>query len=303
MKILLQFVILWFVIVPTFGQTNQQVDYLTILKRACEYDTCNKKALPPFTYQSSNDSELVSLRKRFNLDSIAGFGNETSRILNLLHWVHNTVGHDGQHESGIKNINANEILTFAIEKHIKVCCGELATTLNDCYLAMGYASRKIYCFPKDSLRNDGDSHVINAVYLSSKNKWVWVDPTNDAYVMNEHGDLLSIEEVRERLINNKPLIVNPDANWNHKSSTTKNYYLDIYMAKNLYYYYCPLNSEVNYETWGRNKKVTYVYLFPLDYHINWTFKTDDYYNPELKTTFNRYHIYNPEVFWHAPTKN
>ena len=31
-------------------------------------------------------------------------------------------------------------------------------------------------------------------------KWLWIDPTFDAYVMNEKGELLSIEEVRERLI-------------------------------------------------------------------------------------------------------
>jgi hypothetical protein len=245
---------------------------------------------------------LAALRKNFNLDSIAGFGNEVSRLINLLHWVHNTVSHDGQHESGIVNINANEIITAATTKHIGVSCGELATTLNDCYLAMGWKSRKIYCFPKDSLKNDHDSHVINVVYLASKKKWIWVDPTNDAYVMNEKGELLSIEEVRQRLITDKPLIVNPDANWNHKSSMTKEYYLDIYMAKNLYRFYCPLNSEYDYETWGQNKKVIYVYLYPLDYTKKVDFKTDDYFNPDLKTTFKTYNLFNQNLFWRAPNE-
>jgi len=283
------------------GQVQDNSFYLKILKRAEKYDSTDIPGFPKFTYQSPNDSCLIALRKKFKLDSIAGFGNETTRVLNLLHWVHNTVSHDGQHESGITKINANEILTAAIERNTKVCCGELASTLNDCYLAMGWKSRKIYCFPKDSLRVDHDSHVINIVYLYSKQKWILVDPTNDAYIKDENGELLSIEEVRERLIQGKTLIINPDANYNHISSVTKDYYLDYYMTKNLYRFYCPLNSEYDYETWGQNHKVVYVYLWPLDYQKKLPFKTDDYYNEDVKTTFNTYNIFNSKLFWQKPS--
>jgi hypothetical protein len=72
------------------------------------------------------------------------------------------------------------------------------------------------------------------------------------------------------------------------------------MAKNLYRFYCPLNSEYDYETWGLNKRVTYVYLYPLDYTKKVAFKTEDHYNPELKTTFNTYNIFNKKLFWQAP---
>jgi len=46
--------------------------------------------------------------------------------------------------------------------------------------------------------------------------------------------------------------------------------------------------------------VIYVYLWPLDYHKSLPFKTEDYYNPDVKTTFNTYNVYNPEIFWQAP---
>jgi hypothetical protein len=298
MKYLL-FLLLISTSILSFGQPPNNIDYLAILKTAT-YNYKDKEHIPRFTYESSNDSKLVALRKKFNLDSVAGFGNEESRLLNLLHWVHNMVRHDGTNESGIKSINANEILQTAMSKHIGVSCGELATTLNDCYLAMGWSSRKIYCFPQDSSHVDHDSHVINAVYVSSKNKWIWVDPTNDAYVMDENGNLLSIEEVRQRLIENKPLIVNPDANWNHRISQTKDNYLNYYMAKNLYRMYCPLNSEYDYETWGRNKKVIYINLLPANYSKKVPHKTDDYYNENLKTTFVNYYTYNPNLFWQIP---
>jgi hypothetical protein len=268
-----------------------------ILKRASLFDNVNNGNIPNFTYQSSNDTALVNLRRKYNLDSVAGFGNTESRILNLLHWVHNTVRHDGQNPSGIKNSNANEILTAAITKGIGVSCGELATTLNDVYLAMGYYTRKVYCFPKDSLKTDMDSHVLNAVFISSKNKWIWVDPTNDAYVMNEKGELLSVTEVRERLISGKSLIVNPDANWNRRTSMTKDYYLDIYMAKNLYRFYSPLKSEYDYETMTTGKTITYVHLFPLDYK-----KVHSSLEKKDNTPASKIKIitYNSGLFWAAP---
>jgi hypothetical protein len=285
--------------VTLFAQPQKGVDYLAILKGAGAYDREQKNPIPVFTYQSSNYPALKALRKQYNLDSIAGFGTQESRLINLMHWVHNTVKHNGAVESGIKNINATEIIHIAAAKNIGVSCGELATTLNDCLLAMGWSSRKIYCFPKDSLKTDNDSHVINAVWLSSKNKWIWLDPTNDAYIMNEKGELLGIAEVRQRLVENRPLIVNPDANWNHKSSMTKDYYLDIYMAKNLYRMYSPLNSEYDYETWGRDKEVVYINLLPLDAGAM-PKKPRDYFNENLKTNFINYYVFDPEVFWQKP---
>src|SRR6202012_5717928 len=95
----------------------------------------------------------------------------------------------------------------------------------------------------------------------------WIDPTFCAYVMNEKGELLNLEEVRERIIDDKPLILNPDANWNHKASETKEYYLYYDMAKNLYRLQCPISSEYDTETASPGKTITYVQLLPLDFYI------------------------------------
>ena len=274
-------------------------DYLYILKKAGKYNPAEKRPIPDFTYQSANDTELVLVRKKFNLDSVAGFGNEISRLINLLHWVHNTVKHNGQQESGIKDINALEIINTSTSKGTGVSCGELATTLNDCYLAMGWKTRKVYCFPKDSLGVDFDSHVINIVYAASLKKWIWVDPTNDAYVMNEHGSLLSIREVRERLINNNPLILNPDANWNHRMSTVSQSYLYNYMAKNLYRFFSPLNSEYNYQTAKPGKTQIYVHLLPLDYSKQYPVKSESY-DQDSKINFINYKTNNDGWFWKVP---
>lgn len=271
-------------------------DYMYILQHAGAYNTAEKRPLPKFIYQPASAPALVALRKKFNLDSVAGPGTDASKIINILHWVHNTVNHDGQHESGITGMNADEIINAATTRKVGVSCGELASVLQDCYLAMGWKVRKVYCFPKDSLKTDFDSHVINVVYLADKDKWVWMDPTNNAYVTDADGNLLSIREVREALVQNKPLAINADANWNKRMAVKKEDYLYRYMAKNLYMLYSPLKAEYDYQTPGKNAEVTYVNLLPLDYFAQ---------SPDVSTSVKKatgtkviwYRTNNPDKFW------
>lgn len=239
-------------------------DYLYILKRAGKYNPNDSRILPAFTYQPSDNPHLVQLRKAFNLDSIAGQGDEISRIKNLLHWIHNLIPHDGNHGNPeVKN--ALSMIAECKKDKRGLNCRGLATVLNECYLSMGFKSRFVTCLPKDSLKKDFDCHVINMVYSETMKKWLWMDPTNDAYVMNDKGELLSIEEVRERIINGLPLVVNEDANWNHKSAVTIDDYIYRYMAKNLYILQCPVSSEYDSETNAPGKTISYIELLPLDY--------------------------------------
>jgi len=221
-------------------------------------------------------------------------------VLALMHWLHNLVPHDGQHENPVVK-NALSMIAVCKKENRGLNCRGLATTLNECYLSLGFKSRFVTCLPKDSLGIDQDCHVINIVYVPSLKKWVWVDPTFDTYVMNEKGELLSIEEVRQRIIDNDPLIISPDANWNHRSSETKEHYLFYYMAKNLYRLECPLNSAYDIETTANGKNIEYIQLLPLDYfkqpaRTAWT-------NRYTKTSYTDYYTNNPAYFWQAPENN
>jgi hypothetical protein len=273
-------------------------DYLYIIKKAGQYNNNENRELPKFSYQSSNNPNLVALRKAFNLDSIAGFGNQVSRILNLMHWIHNLVPHDGSHENPAI-MNAMSMIAVCKKESRGLNCRGLATVLNECYLAMGFESRFVTCLPKDSLGVDNDCHVINMVYSTQLKKWLWIDPTFDAYVMNEKGELLGIEEVRDKIINDKPLILNPEANWNHKVSETKESYLYTYMAKNLYLLECPLSSEYDTETRQAGKSISYMQLIPLDYFKK-SLETSSSTNSLNKTTFIKFKTNNINTFWQAP---
>jgi hypothetical protein len=234
-------------------------DYRYILQQAQGYAAQPKGQLPAFTYQATTEPQLVALRQQYKLDSIAGMGSDVSKVINLMHWVHDRIQHDGNHENPALR-NAQALLTVCRQESRGLNCRGLATVLNEVYLAMGFQSRFVGCLPKDT--TDVDSHVINSVYVPSQRKWLYMDPTQDAYVLNELGELLSVAEVRQRLMGGQPLLLNPTANWNHKISATKAEYLDQYMAKNLYYLERPADSQRDLETRREGKTIHYVRLVP-----------------------------------------
>ena len=59
----------------------------------------------------------------------------------------------------------------------------MATILKDAYQAMGYPARTVTCMPKDTA--DFDCHVITVVWSKQQQKWIWMDPTFNAYVSDE----------------------------------------------------------------------------------------------------------------------
>lgn len=264
-------------------KAREQGDFMWILRQAGPYDSsAPTDSLPRFRYADPNDRDLVRVREYFNLDSIAGSGDELSKIRNLMHWVHNAVRHDGSSRNPTSR-NAIDLIEVCRKENRGINCRMMAQVLNECYLAMGFKSRFVTCMPRKMVN---DCHVINVVYSATLDKWVWVDPTFDAYVVDENGVMLSIQEVRERMRDGRPYFLNEDANWNNESPQTQKHYLDTYMAKNLYYLVCSDRSEFDTETWCEGKHpVYYVALIPEGYDCD-----------------REYHFMttNDEWFWASP---
>lgn len=234
-------------------------DYRQILRSAPAYGAAGSDSTLRFTYATPDDPNLVRVRQYFRLDSVAGAGDELSKIRRLMTWVHNVVRHDGSSRNPEMR-NAISMVELCRREGRGINCRMMAQILNECYLAMGFRSRFVTCLPRTMV---SDCHVINAVYSVTLGKWVWMDPTFNAWVTDENGMLLSIAEVRERIIDGRPYFLNEDANWNNQARQTKADYLDRYMAKNLYYLQCPLRSEFNTETWYEGKPtVSYRCLAP-----------------------------------------
>ena len=258
---------------------------LSVLKKSAPYskDTAQQDIL--FRYQPKESKNLRMVRDYFKLDSVVGQGDELSKIINLLHFAHDNIRHDGGNQA-FAELDAIDLYNYYKTTGKGVNCRQLAISLCEMYLSMGIPARYVTCMPADSL--DYECHVINTVWSEQLQKWLYIDPTMDAWVTDENGTMLSIAEVRERLINDQPLVLCETANWNHESQQTKEYYLETYMAKNLYYFVCKKLNRFNPESLYRNNDpADDVRLIPVGF-VNQNWKCD--------TTTD------PEVFWAKPKK-
>lgn len=222
--------------------------YIVALKGSAPYSPGSYAGDESFTYASADDSCMRRMRQFFKLDSIAGSGNEVSQMKNIMVWLHNNIRHDGWNgfPKGVDH-NAIDLYKACKAQNRGLNCRGLAIVLSELYMSMGWPSRFVTC---QSVKYDvdPDCHVICMVWSHNLGKWLWMDPTFAAYVMDEDGQLLGIREVRQRLIDGDPLSINADANWNNEDDETTLQYLYIYMAKNLYYISAHLHNGFNIES-------------------------------------------------------
>ena len=255
---------------------------LEILKESPAYrrDSIQKHE---FVYAQPSDTLLRLSQERFNLDSIAGNGDDISRIKNLLYWVHNNIPHDGSNGLAPGARNLRNTYDCSKRDSCGYNCRALAICLTEALLAEGIPARYITCESK-KWDTDNDCHVICVAWSESLGKWIWVDPTFAAYVTDENGLLLHPGEVRYRLQNDLPLILNEDANWNNRSKEDKEYYLDKYMAKNLYIMSANTLNQAEPEGETTHNKGKVVAIVPVG---------SNYTNAHIVTT-------DDEWFWQAP---
>jgi hypothetical protein len=203
------------------------------------------------------------------LDTIAGKGVEIDQLRNLMHWVHGLAIHTSNAVVPEK-MNSLNLLHLIHTKVKRINCGMFAVILNDAYLALGWKSRIVHLkpFEKDHI----ESHVVNAVHCQQLAKWLFFDPNLNAYFMDERGEILSIVEIRQRLIDGAVLQVNDELAFNSDNKVFaalgqhfgKEFYR-LYIAKNMFRYDCPQYSTFDYQSKPDGK--VYIELLPLGYRV------------------------------------
>lgn len=267
-----------------FGYMEEFTEHYTMLLKYTNFTAADQSISPSyeFTYQHPNNPHLSKLREQYHLNEVAGTGDEVSQIINLMKWVDQRLIHGN--EPPPKLVHAHSVLEMAEHADMKVNCYVIATILTEVYLSLGYPARRIHCGPYDAY--DLDSHVVTAVYSYQLRKWLYMDASWGVYVTDLEGTLMSPEEFRYHMASNVPLMI---------QSTNKNWewsdFYKGYMAKNLFWFLCPCDSQFHYE--GTNQKKEFCALVP-----------EHYYPLEL-TTKSAYrtsvHVTSESsVFWRAP---
>lgn len=255
--------------------------YLETLQLSAPYERVGQKT-PVIRYMPPTDSLLCRTREYFNLDSIAGQGDDISRMKNLLYWLHDHVRHDGGSSWPQCRFNAVDLYEVCQRENRGLNCRFLAIMLNEMLLAEGIPARYLTC-QSQQWNRDNDCHVINVAWSTSLGKWVWMDASFAAYVTDENGLLLHPGEVRERLRDGRPLVLNEDANWNHQEKQTVDHYLKTYMAKNLYVISANTLNQSEPEGVCDHEQGSGISLIPKGFRFKGNNTTDD------------------EYFWQGPT--
>jgi hypothetical protein len=280
----------------SFAQEEKK-DYIGVLKNTGRYSKAIPSDFPVFTYQNANADQLGELRRIFHIDSVAGSGDEWGKAIRLLRWFHNTVPHEDEYN--LATLNAKNIINTYREKGIAQACYPLAISMNEIFLSMGFKSRTVICYSGDYERPNG-GHVINAVYIGKFQKWVWMDPQFNAYLMDQEDIPLSIDQVRARVIGGQFIRISGEANY-HQEKITKEYYIEDFMAEHLYRFICPLNSQYDSETRRPGKTMRYVELLPLN---SGKLPVDQFETGQGKGySVINYHTSNNMLFWKAPEKD
>lgn len=188
------------------------------------------------------------LREKYNIEQVAGNGDELSKVLKLLRWCCDNVLHGG----GAKDIEfipktSIDILDYAFQKGYEygVYCRLQSIVFSECCLALGIKSRILHCLPFNPY--DFDTHVVSIVFISALNKWVLFDAGSNGYFLDENDKLLSPVEIRNKLANRDVLKCNQDIfpNGLHQTFEEKENGYKQYISKNIFYF-----KSMQYNTFG-----------------------------------------------------
>jgi len=143
--------------------------------------------------------EFELLRERYPIMDVAGNGTDFSKAINLMRWVYNNVKHCQGGEDIAITPDPISILDYCFGKGRMpgIYCRQQAIVFTECCLAIGLTTRTIHCLPFSP--NDFESHVASMVYISEMGKWVFFDPTGNAYFTDKNGVALSPLDARKLL--------------------------------------------------------------------------------------------------------
>ena len=189
-------------------------------------------------YRERSQEYYEELRKQYPVVEVAGIGDTQNRAINLLKWVYDNNYHKN---AKLMDQECNAVNVFAkfygAGREGGLNCACLATALTDCLQAAGIAARTIGCHSCNPY--DFDMHVISIAYIPERTQWIMLDPTFNAYIMNENGEVVAPWEFRRLLSMRAVVKCSPHTAYHNEDSVTlenraKEYFR--YMAKNSGFY-------------------------------------------------------------------
>ena len=229
-----------------------------LLRLFDEFDSLPDASAPGFQYELSHP-EFERLREAYGLDQVAGSGDEWSRVLNLTRWMSEGLSHRDDITKSLPEVckslpmNALGLLRYSFGKgeECGINCYMLSIVLTEACLSLGLQSRIVSLNPLNPY--DYDNHLVSVVWCASLSKWVMVDPSYNAYLLDSEGLILNPWEIRDRdrLCRHETISCNDELSYNGARYSSEDYLA--YLAKNLLYMHSPcfngFGSVASGKTW------------------------------------------------------
>ena len=201
----------------------------------------------------------AEIRDYFQLDTLYAADAPTwDKALAVARFVATNIPHNNQR---IQPEKRNAIALWEYTKNVEPAfnCRLHSIMLYELLSSIGLDARYITCLPMDS--NDTDCHVVNHVWLPELGKWAMLDSDMGGnYATDEDGTPLSLPEIRERYIQEKPIWYHPGfCSDGDKNPETFHYG---YMAKNVYWFSSWESLHYDQEPAGGKDSGRYVHLVP-----------------------------------------
>ena len=201
----------------------------------------------------------AEIREYFQLDTLYAADAPTwDKALAVARFVATNIPHNNQRVQPEKR---NAIALWEYTKNVESAfnCRLHSIMLYELLSSIGLEARFITCLPMDS--NDTDCHVVNHVWLPELDKWAMLDSDMGGnYATGEDGTPLSLPEIRERYIQEKPVWYHPAFCPDGDRNPEAFHYT--YMAKNVYWFSCWETLHYDHESAGGPDRGRYVHLVP-----------------------------------------
>ena len=238
-----------------------------------------------FHIQSVPDAaRAAEIREYFQLDTLYDASASTwDKTLAIAQFVARNIPHANQ-KSEPRSRNAIDLWEFTRTVEPGINCRLHSILTFELLTSVGIDATYITCMPK---KDDGDCHVVNQVWIPELEKWVMIDSDAGGYCATDgNGNLLSLQEIRERYISGEPIVYHPGFSAAQESFGSDHYR---YMAKNTYWFSAWEDIHYGQEA-GNGQDARYFNLVPEGY------KPFNYQEGNLLTS-------DADQFWAAPKKN
>lgn len=197
---------------------------------------------------SENETEIRELYDNYHLERFAAVQTPEvfERVIRFVYLLllngREIINYEGEEI-------ASKIIRYSQSNHVLMNCREQSIVLTEILVSLGYKAKTLCCMPIDLYPSE--NHTMTIVYLEEKSKWVLLDAANCCVFLSEDKQLLSPMEFRNRLIENKEIIIRRCFAPNQKKEVKLEGSFRRYLVKNFFRFYIDLTDmkeEAEYRT-------------------------------------------------------